>query len=178
MKRTNTSLMVLGGIFSASTLVLLHMAAVVPSGRAGLLAISSFFPFILGYVGNVRMGFLCWLASSILSFMMVPSKTIALMYTFCFGLYPLFRFWLETGFKKVPLLFCKMCYANGSFLLFLFLFQGFFFASLPEFLQNQVLLFLLGGNIVFLAYDRGLSQLFPILKKKLQSFIRQEVPHD
>lgn len=177
MRRSDTSLMILGGLFSASTLILLHIASISPSGRAGLLAISSFFPFILGYVGNVRVGFLCWLASSILAFLVVPSKTIPLMYAFCFGLYPLFRFWLEGRSKQIPLFFLKLSYANGSFLLFLVLFRELFFSSLPEILQSYLILFLLGGNVIFLAYDYGLSRLFPLIKGKLQPFIKQEVPH-
>lgn len=177
MKRSDTSLMILGGLFSAATLLMLHIASITPSGRAGCLAISSFFPFILGYVGNVRAGFSCWLATSILAFLVVPSKTIALMYAFCFGLYPLFRFWLENRTKKLPLFLFKLCYANSSFLLFLVLFQELFFSSLPEILQNYLILFLLGGNAIFLAYDYGLSRLFPLIKSKLQAFMQQEVPY-
>lgn len=170
--------MILAGLFSASTLLLLHIASISPSGRAGLLAISSFFPFILGYIGTIRQGFLCWFASSILAFLFVPSKTIALMYTFCFGLYPLFRFWLEGRMKRMPLFLFKLSYANSSFLLFLVLFQELFFSSLPEILQNYLILFLLGGNMIFLAYDYGLSSLFPLIKAKLQAFTKQEVSHD
>lgn len=171
MRERSTFLMVLSSIFSACTVVLLYIATLSPSGRAGLLAISSFFPFILGYIGTPRVGFMCWLTSGILSFLFVPSKSISLLYVFCFGLYPLFRFCLEEHTQKIPLLLLKLSYANGSFFLFLSLFRGLFFASLPEFLQRNLMLFLLGGNAIFLVYDLGLSRVFPVIKSKLNPFL-------
>lgn len=169
--------MVLSGIFSAFTIILLNVATISPSGRAGLLALSSFFPFILGYLGTTRGGFLCWLSSSILSFLFVPSKSISLLYVFCFGLYPLFRFFLEERTKKISLFLLKLGYANGSFFLFLSLFRGLFFASLPAFLQENLAFFLLGGNVIFLVYDCGLSRIFPVIKSKLKPFLGQEAPY-
>lgn len=146
------------GIFAAFALVFLGIACLAPSGRLGLTAAAGLFPAFSMLAGGLKYGFLCWAASSFLGLLLLPDKGLVLLFLVAFGLYPLLKGLME-HWKHQPLAWmCKLVYFNVLLTALWLLFHEFLLSALPEWLENGILLYT-AGNIVFLAYDFGLSGL-------------------
>ena len=146
-RNRNVSL-ALGGVLSAGSLVLLWAACITPSGRAA--------------------GCLCWATASLLGLILLPDKGTALLFLAFLGLYPvakgyiesLRRLWLEWGLK--------LSWFNLTLTLFWFIFQALFLPNVPRWLEENTLLCYALGNLIFAAYDLGLSQVISRLRTHLR----------
>lgn len=92
MKSKNISF---GGLMAALALLLLYMAGVVPSGRFGLIAASSYAIGICVAVMGIKLSFAAYAAVTVLSFVLIPDKTIALLFAIFFGNYPMVKLLIE-----------------------------------------------------------------------------------
>lgn len=169
MKRSRTFAIALGGLACCFILFVLYFACFFPRGTLGIVAISGLFPYFVKLVSSFKGGFLCWGASSILGFLLLPEKSVAVLFTFCFGLYPLLKFKLEENNFLIAVVL-KLCYANLSFLLCFICLKQVLFPLFPPFFHHYQVL-LLGGNIYFLAYDYGLSQMNFVILRRLRLFL-------
>jgi len=140
-------------LLTAGSVAVLWMACAAPSGRIGLAAAAGLFPLAAVLEAGRRAGLLSWAASSVLGLILAPDKGLAILYAIFLGLYPVAKSFLEQARRPVlewcgKLLFFNAALSVGRLALRLLLF--------PE---MPVYLVYLGGNLVFLAYDLGLSQL-------------------
>ena len=140
------------GIFLALSMVTLFFATFIPGIELTLYAISSFYvAFIMVEVG-VRGGWLFYVASVLLSAMIVPNKAGLIPYAMFFGLYGIAKYYIERISKlpiEIPL---KLLFFNVSFGIGLIFFQELFLGaiSVPD-LALPILI--IGAQIFFLLYD-------------------------
>lgn len=154
----SASRVALGGVLAALSLLLLYLAAVMPSGRIGMVAIAGLVPAAGVVSGGLFTGFLSYGAAAVLAFLLLPDKGCALLYVIFFGLYPMVKSLIER-LRKLPLeLLLKLVFFNIVLAILLFGFSAFLFPMLPEFLHNTLPVYLV-GNVVFLVYDYGFSKL-------------------
>lgn len=166
--RTQNVYMALGGVMASGSLVFLWLACTAPSGRLGLTAAAGLFPMAAALYGGRAAGYLCWAAASLLGFFMLPDKGVALLFLTFLGLYPVVKGRIESLRRLGVEWGLKLSYFNLALTLFWFIFQGLFLPSGPQWLKDSALLCYGVGNLIFVVYDLGLSQLIPRLSARLR----------
>ncbi len=163
----NASRVALGGVLAALSLLLLYLAAMLPSGRIGMVAVAGLVPAAGVVSGGLATGFLCYGATGILAFLLIPDKGCALLYAVFFGLYPMVKSLIER-LRKLPAEFLlKLVFFNIVLAILLFGFSAFLFPMIPEFLHKTLPIFLV-GNVVFLIYDYGFSKLITYYASRIR----------
>ena len=172
MKGKSASRVALGGVFAALSLLLLYLAAMMPSGRMGMVAVAGLVPAAAVVSGGLACGFLCYGAAGILGLLLLPDKGCALLYVILFGLYPLVKYAIEHLRKLVPELLLKLVFFNLVLSVLLFGFSALLFPLLPAVLQSTLPLYL-AGNVVFLIYDYGFSKLITYYAQRMRGVTRR-----
>lgn len=146
----------LGGAVAALSLVLMFLTAVIPFGTfafptfAGMLLVVIVIEIGYGYASAV------YVATAVLSFLLVPDKEAALIYTIFLGYYPIIKSLIERISNKVVQYVVKIMLFNACMI------GAFFIAvnllSIPSDSFNLFgvyvpLVFLLIGNVFFVLYD-------------------------
>lgn len=163
----NASRVALGGVLAALSLLLLYLAAMLPSGRIGMVAVAGLVLAAGVVSGGLATGFLCYSATGILAFLLIPDKGCALLYAVFFGLYPMVKSLIER-LRKLPAEFLlKLVFFNIVLAILLFGFSAFLFPMIPEFLHKTLPIFLV-GNVVFLIYDYGFSKLITYYASRIR----------
>lgn len=148
-------------ILGALSLVLVYLASIVPTGNWGLVALAGVLPAAVVVSVGLYTGGLCWLAVSILAFLLIPDKFCVLLYAALFGLYPMVKALIERLRNKPLEYLLKLAFFNASFTLIYVVMQQAVLASLPQALSVVWLLYL-AGNVVFLLYDYGFGKLISL----------------
>ena len=86
---------VLPAIFGALALIFLFIAAVSPTGSWGIAAVAGLMPVAVVLAVGISAGFLCWAGVTILAFLLLPDKLMALLFGALFGLYPIVKGLIE-----------------------------------------------------------------------------------
>lgn len=131
-------------------------------------AAAGLFPMAASLYAGRAAGCLCWATASLLGLILLPDKGTALLFLAFLGLYPvakgyiesLRRLWLEWGLK--------LSWFNLTLTLFWFIFQALFLPNVPRWLEENTLLCYALGNLIFAAYDLGLSQVISRLRTHLR----------
>lgn len=146
------------GVLSAGSLALLWVTCLSPTGRLGLNAAAGLFPVAAVMAAGRSAGYLCWAVSGLLGLILLPDKGVALMYLLFFGLYPVLKSRFEGSRHQALAWLLKFVYFNIILAIFCFVLRALFFASIPAWLSERHVLWIV-GNVVFLVYDIGLSRL-------------------
>ena len=157
----------LGGVLAAGSLAVLWLACVAPSGRLGLTAAAGLFPMAGVLAAGRAAGYLCWAAAGLLGLLLLPDKGVALLYLIFLGIYPVVKSRIESLGRLGPEWALKLLLFNGALTLFWFALRGLFLPSLPQWLGENSLLLYGVGNVVFAAYDVGLSRLVALFQTRL-----------
>lgn len=158
-------------IFGALALVLLYIGMIAPSGSWGIVAVAGLLPCAVVISVGVAAGFLCWAGVTILAFLLLPDKFIALLFGVLFGLYPMVKCLVER-LRKLPLEYAlKILFFNLSFSVVYFIMKAAVLESLPGQLHTVWLLYLV-GNVVFLLYDYGFSKLIALYMARIHRYSR------
>ena len=157
MFSSNTSRTALVGVLSAGGLAVLWLACLSPSGRLGLNAAAGLFPMVAVMAAGRSAGYFCWGVISVLGLVLLPDKGMALMYLGLFGLYPVLKSRFEQGKGLVAGWCMKVAYFNAVFAVVWFGFRALLLTAVPGNLSSILIWSL--GNVIFIAYDIGLTRL-------------------
>ena len=158
----------LGGVMAAASLAFLWLASITPSGRLGVAAAAGLFPMAAVLAAGRSTGYLCWGASGILGLILIPDKGVSLMYLGFLGLYPVVKSLIES-LRRLPLEWLlKLTYFNGALTVFWFLFRHIFMPHPPAWLADNTFLLYPAGNVIFVCYDFGLSQLIGLFRRRFR----------
>ena len=142
------------GLFVALTLAILYLAAYLPVSTITILtAVSCIIPIAM-IRNDIKYSFLIYIASSILSFLLIPIK-ISLSYILFFGLYGIIKHYIE----KINNLYVEIPLKLLSFNIILFS-SYFVLNSLIINISNiniPLWSLFLAAQIVFLIYDYALT---------------------
>jgi hypothetical protein len=157
----------LGGVLAALSLLLLFLAALLPTGRMAMVAVAGLVPAAGVVSGGLATGFLCYGATGILGLLLLPDKGCALLYALFFGLYPMVKSAVER-LRKLPLeLLLKLAFFNAALTVLFFGFSALMLPLLPDRLQGTLAVYL-AGNVAFLLYDYGFSKLITYYAARLR----------
>jgi len=158
-------------ILSALALILVYLGSVAPSGNWGIVAAAGLLPAAAVISVGLKAGFLCWAATAILAFLLVPDKFCVLLFGALFGLYPMVKSLIEQ-LRKKPLEYAlKLVFFNAAFTVIYLVMSSAVAASLPEVLGSSVWMLYLAANVVFLMYDYGFSKLIALYIARVQRAI-------
>ena len=157
-----------GGVFAALSVLLITLAAYLPSAKAALLFAASLTVFVLAGLSGVKTAAVMYAAVSVLGFLTArgTSPVVIITYTVCFGSYPLFKKLLSRQSMIFSIIIKVLLYTLYFAVLFVILK---FFVSV-DFKYSTVLLFAAGAP-VFAFYDVLLDRTgeyaLKLLNKKL-----------
>ncbi len=157
-----------GGIFAAAAVALLYIGGVSPwMGVACCAAAGVTTAVPLMRRGRVKAALLLYLAAALLAALLVPRKMIAAGYAAFFGLYPIVKYGIESRLPRRLQMLCKLVYFNLALAAGVFALRA---GLLPNFAEVKGFKLPLGwaaANIVFGAYDVGLSRLIATIRRTL-----------
>jgi hypothetical protein len=141
----------LGGIFLALTVIILYAESIVPTGRLSLYALSSFFVSVIVIEAGIYAGWLFYLASSLLAFIIVPDKLGLIPYFVFFGVYGLIKHYTEKTTNRVLEYLLKFVFFNLCLVLAFFLAKEVFIGQIEIKLSPWIVIPAL--ELVFFIYD-------------------------
>jgi len=141
------------GLLVALTLVILYATSVVPISKLSILTVASCLIPISIIRTSIKNTILVYIASSVLSFFLVPTN-IALYYALFFGVYGIIKYIIEK-FKNIPLeLLLKLIAFNILLLIIYSITKSFLGILSPNF---PLYILWLAAQIIFLVYDYALT---------------------
>lgn len=159
-------------IFGALALIFLFIAAVSPTGSWGIAAVAGLMPVAVVLAVGISAGFLCWAGVTILAFLLLPDKLMALLFGVLFGLYPIVKGLIER-LRRLPLEYLlKLAFFNVSLTVIYLTMHTAVLASLPEAFSAAVWVMYLAGNVIFLVYDYGLTKLIALYMTRIHKRAR------
>lgn len=162
----------LAAMLTALSLVVLWAAVLVPWGRIGLVAVAGLMPAAAVISAGPAAGGLCWAGTSILSLILLPSKSCGLLYLIFFGLYPLVK-WIAERLRRLSLeLVIKLAFFNVALTVLWFGFRDLFLWGMPQAQELGQFLYP-AGNLIFLIYDYGFSKLIAFYVARVDQPIRR-----
>ncbi len=157
-------------VFTALSAAFMYIASIFPTGQLGFLGVAS----LIGVASVVEYGFpgglFVWLGTSILSFILIPSKTLVWLYTVFFGPYPVVKLFAER--KKclvewaVKVLFFNIALTVAIFALKVTM------LSFSYMRFGNFIMYLL-GNAVFVLFDIAVSRAISVYMTKIHSKIHK-----
>lgn len=154
MNQIKTKAVAISGIYLALSVVTLFGATIVPGIELTLYALSSFYIAFVVIETSLSAGWLFYIASVLLAFILIPNKNGLIPYVFIFGLYAIIKLYIEKS-KKLPQaleVIIKLIFFNGMVALGVIIFGELFLGNIhvPDFAFPVILV---GAQIFFLVYD-------------------------
>lgn len=171
MRRKGAARVAYPAVLGAVSLILVYAASVAPAGNWGLVAVAGVLSAAAVISVGLGAGVLCWAGVSLLSFLLLPGKFCALLYTALFGLYPLVKSLIERLRKRGLEYLLKLAFFNASFTLIFLVMRAAVLDSLPAALGTVWVLYL-AANVVFLVYDFGFSRLIGFYVARISRAVR------
>ncbi len=152
----------LGGMLTALSVVCMFLTNVVPMAEYALPALAGVVVMLAVVELGCKGACMVYVASALISMLLVSNLEAALMYALFFGYYPILKSMFERLHRPYFCIGLKCAVFNLAVILVYFLAIG--LLGLPaetfELFGTKVpLLFLAMGNIVFAVYDVGLTRL-------------------
>ncbi len=151
-----------GGILAGAAVVVLYMGSVIEYLSASACILAGLAPAAaLVRKANVKEAVMVYAASSVLGFLIVPNKRLALEYAGMCGFYPVLKYLIECRVHRKAQLLCKMAYCNLTLLAAYALGKWVLGVELRGALWCAAVW--TGANAMFLLYDVWLSRLVAII---------------
>ena len=155
------------GLLVALTLVILYATSVIPISTLSILTVASCLTPISIIRTSIKNTILVYIASSILSFFLVPTN-IAIYYTSFFGVYGIIKYFIEKA-KNIPLeIFLKLISFNILLGIIYFITKSFLVVISPDL---PLWILWLGAQIVFLVYDYALTLAISFFLRRFNKYI-------
>lgn len=141
----------LTAMFAALTLIMLYLAAILPTGRLAFYFLSSIFISAVLVERQPVMALMLYLVVSGLGLLIVPNLTMVLPYVLLFGHYGIGKYYIEKIKDKVTCFILKLLYFDLFLGLTYWLVGNLLLGSVLEQLQPWVLIVL--SQVAFVIYD-------------------------
>lgn len=151
MVAANRRAITLGGILAALTVILLYAESVIPGGKLSLYALSSFFSAVMVIEGGIKTGWVFYLVTSLLAFIIVPDKPGLVPYFIFFGIYGIIKSYIERVGKIVIEYILKILFFNICLALAYVIVKAFFITTLSG--SIPMIFIIIAMEIVFIIYD-------------------------
>lgn len=147
-----TALAVAGGV------VVLYLGVLFPMMHLSFAALAALFVAVAVMEGGKRYGVLCFAATALLGFLLVPDRVGVVLFITFFGFYPLIKSVAEQRSSRVLGWGIKFAVFGLVWTGYILLWREVFLGVIPFGGQALPLVYLIGA-IAFLVYDIGMSKL-------------------
>ena len=163
---TNTQKLTRTGLLTALSCVLISVTSFFPTLDLTITAFSGLITAVVmihcGTIYSVSM----YAATSILAFIILPDKTMAVLYAAFFGYYPILKSWFEKLNTPALRWGAKLVLFNAVYYVLWFLLKNIFIMELPQ-IEGIIFLAQLVLNGTFVVYDIGMTRLIFLYINKL-----------
>jgi hypothetical protein len=159
-----------GGIFTAVSLALLLSASILQLASYCLCILASWVPELFFQNGERRVGRMVYVATSVLSLLLLPDKMTALLYAVGFGLYTVLRDIFQRCPRRFGRWLMKLTFAYLEIFAVLALLRFGLIPDMPSLRPWMIVAVLLGGGLTFLYYELCLGRIFPSLGRLTRRF--------
>lgn len=166
-----------GGILTALCVVLIYLAAYMPTGKLGLYALSSVTIAIAVVELDIRLGALVYAGSALLIFLLTGNINALLLFTLFFGSYPLLKYYIERQRNAAVEMLLKFAAFNLLALLGFFIFKLLFGISPINLASYSIWIlvgFIVAGQFIFLIYDYILSRLISYYINRIKTGMNRQ----
>lgn len=160
------------GLLTGLSLICLYLAFLAPSGKLGVVALAGIFPAGAVVSANLAAGFFCYAATGILGLLLIPAKSVALLYLIFFGLWPMVKSLLERLPSRSLEWVGKLACCNLGLAVLWFGLKALFLPFLPAALGQTWMVFV-AGNVCFVIYDVGFSKLIAFYAARVDRVLRK-----
>lgn len=152
------------GILLAVNIILLLMTNIIPMNTMFLMGLASLPVSIIIMEYKIKTGIVFYIASVILSFIIIQNKVQWVMYVFTFGIYGLIKYFIEKGRPVYVELLLKLCFANAVIIVLCILLKTLVIIPIN-------IITILGFQLVFVIYDYVYSLFIDYYNEKLKKII-------
>lgn len=153
------------GILLALNIILLLLSNIIPINTVFFMGLASFLISIVIMEYGFKLGILFYIASSVLSFLVLPNKAQWLIYIFTFGIYGLIKYLVEKDRPFYIDLLLKLVYANLIILSLYFMLKGIIYIPINIF---TILVF----QFAFLIYDYVYTLFIDYYEQRIRKIIK------
>jgi hypothetical protein len=155
MKRNSleTKKIALNGILGALAVICVLLAAILPTNKISLFALSSFFVAVSILETGARAGWIFYAATSLLALIVVPDKLGVIPYAVFFGLYGIIKFYIEKLDKIIVEYILKYVYFNACVAVAVLTVKELFMHDIVISDKIPWWLLILALEVVFFIYD-------------------------
>lgn len=166
-QKQKTKIVALGGVMLALSITTIFLAGLIPGVELTLYALSSFYTAVIIIETKAGGGWIFYIASCLLSLVMIPNKTALLPYIIFFGIYGLAKYYIEKIRNQVIEVILKLLFFNSSFGLGIYFFKDLLLGNIhmPDYPQ---LILIAGAELMFLLYDAIFTMLIAFYNKRLR----------
>ncbi|MGL5507278.1 MAG: hypothetical protein ACRDB0_05170 [Paraclostridium sp.] len=152
------------GILLSVNIILLLMTNIIPMNTMFLMGLASLPVSIIIMEYKIKTGIVFYIASVILSFIIIQNKVQWVMYVFTFGIYGLIKYFIEKGRPVCVELLLKLCFANAVIIVLCILLKTLVIIPIN-------IITILGFQLVFVIYDYVYSLFIDYYNEKLKKII-------
>lgn len=151
-----TKKITVAAMMTALAVVFLYLAAILPTGRYGLVAAASLFGVAAVIETGISGGVFVYLGASLLGLLLVPDKLDLMLFVLFFGYYPVLKSLAERLENIVLSWIIKLAVMNGALTVILLFFSSLIFDYAAVFSSTALVYLFL--NVVFVIFDIGVSK--------------------
>lgn len=155
-----------GGIYTTLSFMCIYLSSFLPINKLFLLGLASAIIPISVITTNVKNTFLVYIATSLLSAMIIGlNRGTVLCYIIFFGLYGIIKYYIEK-LNKLPIeILLKYLYFNISIIILIFI--GKLFFPLITVRNKNIYIYIIISEIIFIIFDYTLTLFIFYIQKHL-----------
>jgi hypothetical protein len=158
-----------GGIITAINIILLYLASIVPTAKITLFTLVSISVAIMIIEFKVREAIITYLSTSIIGLLIVPSKSIMILYVAFFGYYGIIKYYIERINNVLIEWVLKIIFFNIVFSIVFKIVKELLFGDIT--LKYSILFVLFAAEVGFIAFDYAFSLVVNFYNNKLKNNI-------
>ncbi len=164
-----TNLLSLSAMYTAFSVIFIYLSSVIPYVRLSCLFLSSLFVAALMVERDLRYSVLTYIASLVLSVLIVPSLPYLLPYMLLFGHYGIGKYYIEKIDNKLVSYLLKDLYFTVFLTVCYFAAGGILFTGILSGIDYWIILLI--SQIVFPVYDYLMSLLLDMYYRNIRKSI-------
>lgn len=163
----------IGGIVTLLSTLSLYMSSILPTNRLFFFALSTFFLASIVIEINTKFAILVYISSALLSFIMIPNKTIVLPYIIFFGYYAIIKSIIERINMLLIEILIKLFLFNLSIYIEYTIFSKVLLGDIIFKLPAWILFILI--QLAFIIYDYSFSICIYFYRTKIRTRIKKQI---
>jgi len=170
MKKT-TRKITITAVFTALSVVFMYIASLLPSGQLGFLAAAAMFGVAAAIECGLGSSAAVYIGASLLGLLIIPVKSVALIYILFFGYYPVLKALAEKAKSRIVEWLIKLAVMNSALAIMFFAVSEIVFDI--SFIGNSIVLAFVIFNVVFVIYDICVTYFTGFYIDKISSRVRK-----